>query len=54
MNPADLPNVLAGIDHPCPRCDAEPGQMCVSVKTGAMRATTHRERKPKGDNDAGR
>lgn len=49
MNPADLPNVLAGLECPCPRCDAEPGQLCVSVKTGAKRATTHRERKPRAE-----
>lgn len=45
MNPADLPNVLAGLERDCPRCGAEAGVLCVSTKTGAKRATTHRERK---------
>lgn len=41
---------LAGLEQPCPRCDAEPGQPCIG-KYGRIRATTHQERKPKGDED---
>lgn len=41
-----LANEVAGINQPCPRCDAEPGERC-SDKTGRTRSTTHQERKPK-------
>lgn len=50
MNPADLPTASHGIERPCPRCDAEPGAYC-TAPDGKRRDTTHRERKPKGDDE---
>jgi hypothetical protein len=41
-----LASQVAGIDRPCPRCDAQPGEPCRD-KTGRTRSTTHQERKPK-------
>lgn len=37
---------LAGIERPCPRCDARPDEPCRN-QYGRERITTHPERKPK-------
>lgn len=40
--PLDL---QAGIEHPCPRCHAQPGEPCWDQRHGRARRTTHQERK---------
>lgn len=42
-----LKDEVAGLNQPCPRCDAQPGEKCSDPKTGRTRTTTHQERKPK-------
>lgn len=41
-------DATAGINLGCPRCGAEPGDLCVNTR-GERRQTTHQERKPKVD-----
>lgn len=40
-----LTDALAGMDRPCPRCDAQPGEACWDNKRNCERITTHTERK---------
>ena len=42
--------VTAGIERPCPRCEAGAGEACTDA-TGRTRTTTHQERKPQGDEE---
>lgn len=34
-----------GIDRPCPRCRAQPGDPCRDLRHDTTRRTTHQERK---------
>jgi len=42
-----LKDEVAGLNQPCPRCEAPPGESCFDPRTGRTRRTTHQERKPK-------
>lgn len=38
-------DLTAGIEHPCPRCEAQPGEPCRDHRHGRTRDTTHQQRK---------
>lgn len=45
-------NAVAGLMLVCPRCDAQPGELCTNPR-GERRQTTHRERKKEAEQDGG-